>query len=101
MATSNTYIGPQDGWIKVITSGANNLRITGNPGRHAFFVWGAADGSPPTAANIGVQCSCEGFQIDSDTTDSFWVKVPTNLPGSVNNDGKLRVDVYAAPVVAP
>lgn len=101
MATSNTYIGPQDGWTKVITSGANNLRITGNPCRHAFFVWGAADGSPPAATAIGVQVDGYGFQIDNSTTDSFWVKVPTNLPGSVNNDGRLRIDVYSAPVVTP
>lgn len=207
MATSNIYVGPQDGWTEVLADGGNNVRISIIPETHPFFVYGGDDvpvlnggfgtgtvvfavGVPVaaqtvvigtetytfraaralpfevtiggtnliTAANFraavaadsalvtpsiatntvtvrakvqgtagnyamstaatnvtvggaamtggtnsdtGVQINCGCFQIDNSTTDSFYVRLSSNVPNSTNYDGRARIDVYAAPPVAP
>lgn len=95
LATTKSFsIGVDDGWTQIITGAAtpiNFLRVSAYPHTHPFQI--AAAASKPTTAP-GVNVCHDPFKVYSDTngiSSIFWIKV--NSPG--NQNGKVRIDVYA------
>lgn len=100
MATKSYFIGPQDGWTKVIDAGnAFYIRISASPHTHPIYVFGDPT-TTPGAADIGVLVCHHPFDVHNDgsgntgagNVDAFWVR--TVNPGNQNATGKVRIDVY-------
>lgn len=99
MATKNYSVGPQDGWVKVVTASKFAvLRISAFPHTHPFYVFGDPT-AVPTAATQGVLVCHKPFCVENSTTagnvDAFYVRVVNNNPSSFTADGRTRFDVYA------
>lgn len=88
-------IGPQDGWVKIVTGAVtpiNFLRFSSYPHTHPFQVGLGA--SAPT--DNGITVCHHPFEVYSDTngiSSIFWVKV--NNPSNQTPTGQARIDVYA------
>lgn len=99
MANKNYFVGPQDGWVKVLTVAAKSyVRISVSPVTVPFYVFGAP-AATPTAADIGIQIPCTEvtpFETWNSTAggnvDAFWVRVPHT--SNQNASGQARIDVY-------
>lgn len=99
MATKNYFVGPEDGWVKVVTgaSPAASVRISAMPHTHPFFVFGDPSATPSLLTTTGVLVCHHPFKITNGvagTSDAFWVRIKNPVTGSNKNDGKLRIDVY-------
>lgn len=94
-ATKSYFIGPSDGWTKIITGTTTNIafiRISAYPHTHPIQV--AVGSSAPDATISGITVCHHPFKVYDVTNllnTNFYVKV--NNPG--NQGGKVRVDVYA------
>lgn len=97
--TKNYYIGPQDGWVEIVTGAVtpiNYLRISAIPHTKPFFVFAGA--SPPSAATIGIQVCHHEFCMHDDTngvSSLFYVRLTNPTQDSRNHDGRTRIDVYS------
>lgn len=99
MANKNYFVGPQDGWVKVLTVAPKSyVRISVSPVTVPFYVYGNPSATPVLGTDIGVQlpCSEDPFETWNSTAggnvDAFWVRVPN--VSNQNATGKARVDVY-------
>lgn len=91
MATTNTYVGPQDGWVAIATGGQDFIRVSGYPHTHPYYLW--ADASPPAATDVGVLVCHHPFWINVTMTDNLYARVVNPVPNSNKRDGKLRLDI--------
>lgn len=91
MPTANTYIGPQDGWVKVADP-ADFLRVSAAPFRHPYYLTAAAN--TPAASVVGVLVCKHPFEVNVTYTENIYVRVPTPVPDSAANDSRLRIDVF-------
>lgn len=97
MATKTYFVGPQDGWVKLITTTAKaSLRISAFPHTMPFYVYGDATATPSLATDAGVQVCHHPFEVDNHTSggnlEAFFVRVVNNSAHAV--DGKTRFDVH-------
>jgi hypothetical protein len=93
--TKNYYVGPSDGWKQVASAGGTFLRISADPHTHQFYVY-AGSAAPTTPDPTGVKVCHKPFWMTTATADAdkYYIRVVNPVPGSKNNDGKLRLDVY-------
>lgn len=98
--TKSYYVGPGDGWVEIVDASTTNLiflRISAEIHTHPFFVY--AGSSAPAATVNGVKVCHHPFKVANYSAtpngSKFWVRVQNPVSGSRNNDGKLRLDVYA------
>lgn len=102
MATKSYFIGPEDGWVKVINSGhAYSVRISAYPHTHPFYVFGDPTATPQSQAAIGIQVCHKPFKVENSggtatggNTDAFWIKVPNPGNAFTGQNGRIRIDVY-------
>lgn len=99
MANKNYKVGPQDGWVKVLTTAAKAyVRISRSPAATPMYVFGAPVATPVLGVDIGVEITQEYpvFEAWNNTAggnlDAFWVRVPN--PSIQTATGQARVDVY-------
>lgn len=98
MANKNYFVGPQDGWVKVLTVAAKSyVRISRSPCSVPIYVFGAPSGTPVNGVDIGIQLPDEDpFETWNSTAggniDAFWVRVPH--PSTQTATGQARIDVY-------
>lgn len=97
MATKNYNVGPQDGWLQVVTgvgTAINLLRISAYPYTHPIQVYGGT--AAPAATDLGIRVCHKPFFINvAANGDTFWVKSVNPLDGSPTFDGRIRIDVYS------
>lgn len=98
MATKNFYIGPQDGWVKVLSTGAaHSVRISAYPHTQPFYVYGDPS-TVPSSETRGISVCHHPFKVmnstDEGNTDAFYVRVPNPCGDAEAADGRLRLDVY-------
>jgi hypothetical protein len=98
MANKTYNVGPQDGWIKVLTVAAKStVRISIDPITCPFYVYSAPSGTP-TATDRGIKVACDDdpFLIENFTAggnvEAFWVRVVT--PSINTPTGQAFIDVY-------
>lgn len=100
MANKNYSVGPQDGWVKVLTVAAKSyVRISVSPPTVPFYIFGAPAATPVLGTDVGIQIPCPDlspFETWNSTAggniDAFWVRVPH--VSNQNATGQARIDVY-------
>ena len=91
MPTTNTYIGPADGWVEV-ASAPKFVRVSAAPYSHPFYVF--AKSTAPAATDVGVLVCRHPFEVNEIMTEKLYVRVPVPVPDANQNNGKLRLDVF-------
>lgn len=97
MATKTYFVGPQDGWVNLLTVAPKaSLRISAFPHTAPFYVYGDTTITPSITADAGVQVCHHPFEVDNHTTggnvEKFYVRVVNTSVHAV--DGKTRFDVH-------
>lgn len=97
MATKTYFVGPQDGWVNVLTTTAKaSLRISAFPHTMPFYVYGDTTITPSIAADLGVQVCHKPFELENQTAagnvEKFYVRVVNPSLHAV--DGRTRFDVH-------
>lgn len=99
MANKNYFVGPQDGWVKVLTIGAKaSVRISRSPCTVPIYIFSAPGATTPTlGVDTGILVDDDDpFEVQNFTAagniESFWVRVPR--PSTQTATGQARVDVY-------
>lgn len=90
-AHKSYFVGPQDGWVKIVAGTTNFLRISAYPHTHPFQV--GLGSSAPT--DTGITVCHHPFKVYDATngiSGNFWVKV--NNPSNQTSVGRMRLDVY-------
>lgn len=96
-ATKSYFIGPQDGWVEIVTGAVtpiNYLRISGYPHTHPFQL--AVSATAPALTVPGITICHTHFDMHDDTngvSSVFWIKV--NNPSNQTTVGRMRIDVYS------
>jgi hypothetical protein len=101
MANKSYFIGPEDGWVKVITAGhAYSVRISAYPHTHPIYIF-ADPTVTPTIASPYVAVCHHPFKVENSgvtptggNIDAFWVRVPNSSNAFTGQQGRARVDVY-------
>lgn len=96
MATKSYFVGPQDGWVNVLTADPKAyVLISASPHTAPFYVFGDPSVTPGPG-DIGMLICHHAFDVHNDGTvgnlDAFWVR--TVNASNQTADGKVRIDVY-------
>lgn len=93
-ATKSYFVGPQDGWVEIVSGTTNFIRISGYPHTHPFQV--AVASSLPALTIPGITVCHHPFKVFDPSalgiSGNFYIKV--NNPANQNNAGRVRIDVY-------
>lgn len=97
MATKTYFVGPQDGWVKLLTTTTKaSLRISAFPHTAPFYLYGDTTLTPSIATDMGVQICHKPFELENQTAagnvEQFFVRVVNTSAHAV--DGKTRFDVH-------
>lgn len=93
-ATTNTFVGPQDGWVQVAPATTAFLRVSAVPHTHQIYVYvGAA--APTDPLNPGILVCHKPFWCNAPTGQPTFVRVPNPVGDSTHRDGRARIDVLS------
>lgn len=97
MATKTYFVGPQDGWVKLLTTTTKvTIRISAFPHTAPFYVYGDTAITPSLATDAGVLVCHHPFELENSTAagnvEQFFVRVVNTSVHSP--DGKTRFDVH-------
>lgn len=101
MATKVFRVGPQDGWVQLVTgadTAIDQLVITVAPHTHPVLIYGGT--TAPAATVDGIRVCHHSFHLNvAGNKDLFFVKVPNPLayaadPTTGVPDGRISIQVY-------